>query len=477
MPNSSAAAIRLAPSLPATEQLLLEGGGSRIALNPATGLNKYGCGPVPDPSLLAFGSSTASTISEPAFAAAGRLRKQLLRDLANSSFEEVYRREIGRFRAELLALCGLADWPGLKVVIAESGTDLHGLVAQWVCLADSTPTCIIMMAADETGCGVPSALASQSHRPLLSVSLRQPDGNPRPQAEVDDEVEALVKQAVQHGQRVLLISLDVSKSGLMAPSFDCVERLIGPFADRLDVLVDACQFRIASASLRAYLQRGCMVAMTGSKFLGGPCFSAALMVPETVASHITRSALASASAASFIQAKDSAHLGLLLRWEAALEEFRAFNALPQQVVVDFLQTFGIAFQQRLADDAFFEALPVLPLERLSNEPQKTWDRFATIFPFRVLRSASRTPLSREALSRVHHALLLPNDQGIAMPPCQLGQPVACGFHDGTPVSALRLCLSARLIAEGTAQATAVIDRSMLALDKTRWLAQKIYAEE
>ena len=50
------------------EQLLLAGGGSRLEVDPATGLNAYGCAPRPRPDVLAFGSSTASSISPQAYA-------------------------------------------------------------------------------------------------------------------------------------------------------------------------------------------------------------------------------------------------------------------------------------------------------------------------------------------------------------------------------------------------------------------------
>ncbi|MGZ3158455.1 MAG: hypothetical protein ACXU7H_05170, partial [Burkholderiaceae bacterium] len=59
--------------------------------------------------------------------------------------------------------------------------------------------------------------------------------------------------------------------------------------------------------------------------------------------------------------------------------------------------------------------------------------------------------------------------------CQLGQPVACGSRNGIPVSALRLCASARLVVEGCAQhgknASAVIQSALEALDKTAILIE------
>jgi hypothetical protein len=50
--------------LPSTQQLLVEGGDTRIALVPGQIFNRYGCMPQPDPGLLGFGSATASVISE-----------------------------------------------------------------------------------------------------------------------------------------------------------------------------------------------------------------------------------------------------------------------------------------------------------------------------------------------------------------------------------------------------------------------------
>ncbi|HCE10402.1 MAG TPA: hypothetical protein DEQ40_17715, partial [Oxalobacteraceae bacterium] len=61
--------------------------------------------------------------------------------------------------------------------------------------------------------------------------------------------------------------------------------------------------------------------------------------------------------------------------------------------------------------------------------------------------------------------------------CQLGQPVACGARDGVAVSAVRLCASARLIVEATAQngrhAAAVIQRALATLDKAAMLARSL----
>src|ERR1039457_1544735 len=56
-----------ASSLPLTIQLLARGGDARILCDPANGQNKYGCASKPEPDVLAFGSSTASTITPQSF--------------------------------------------------------------------------------------------------------------------------------------------------------------------------------------------------------------------------------------------------------------------------------------------------------------------------------------------------------------------------------------------------------------------------
>jgi hypothetical protein len=58
--------------------------------------------------------------------------------------------------------------------------------------------------------------------------------------------------------------------------------------------------------------------------------------------------------------------------------------------------------------------------------------------------------------------------------CQLGQPVPCGSRAGVPVSALRLCLSSRLIVDAVSPGgrgpKAVIADALAVLDKAAILA-------
>jgi hypothetical protein len=510
------------PDLSSTAQLLVAGGDDRILPDATRGLNKYGCRALPDTELAAFASSTASVISEPAFAAAERVRQRLLIAVTRENHAAVYTRELNRVRRELVELCGVADLTGLEVVFAASGTDIHLIASQLAGGSDAVPTLAIMIDPMETGACVPSALSGRhfSTRTALgeravegaamagsntvdvaSLPVRLEDGTPRPAAAIDAEVEALATAAVAMGRRVFLVLVDVSKTGIIAPSPACVLGLRRRFPDQVEVLVDACQFRITPSTLRAYLEHGCMVALTGSKFVTGPTFSGALLFPAAIARRLRcrllPNALRSYSArgdwpSSWVTAEalnNVANFGLLLRWEAALQELRAFRAVPETEVAGFLQDFARVIQARLSDDPVFAPLAVPRLDRSALSANTGWDQMPTIFPFVLYHHSSdgKQVLTREETTQVYRLLqmdltTLPDcdgidlNGGIASFRCHLGQPVACGKRDGIAVSALRLCVSARMIVEATSgNSAAVMARSLTALDKVALLVKSLPA--
>jgi hypothetical protein len=519
------APVRIGQPLPSTAQLLVEGGDTRIMLDPDRAVNKYGCRPLPDPQLLAFGSSTASVISAAGFAAAEHLRHRLLLNAGSEAPSVTYARELDRVRRELLRLCGVSDLPGVELVFAASGTDLHLIVAQLAGSGATLPTRVIMVDAAETGSCVPTALAGRhfssraalgdavsegadisggAGHEVVTVAIRDSDGNARPTVVVDAEVEDLVTTAAELGQRVLLILVDVSKTGLIAPSPACVASLHQRFAESIHVLVDACQFRIAPSTLRAYLEQGFMLALTGSKFVTGPTFAGALLLPAAVARRLRRQPLPRALRAYSTQAdwpkswatagilNPFANFGLLLRWEAALQELRSLRAVPEAKIARFLQDFANAVQQRLANDTCLAPLPVPAIDRRPLVDASRWDTVQTIFPFLLFHPGSdtgKTPLSIAETQEIYRLLQVdlgshPHWGHIGLPEdsaalrCQLGQPVLCGTRKGVPVSALRLCASARLVVAATAQeggGAAVIAEAMAVLDKAVGLVRAGFA--
>jgi glutamate/tyrosine decarboxylase-like PLP-dependent enzyme len=508
----------LAPAAPLvllpTEQLLSQGGDERLAPVAAGGLNKYGCASVPDTALAAFGSSTATAISEAGFAAADALRGRLLAEGATQRAEDLYRRECERVRTTLKQLCGVGDMAGLEVALAASGTDLHLIVAEWASSCGAQAPLVIMMEASETGSGVGAALGCRHFGAasprgatlgagapvdredaveVVQIGIRCTDGSPRPLAEVQAEIEGQVAHAMDARRRVLLIALDVSKTGLLVPGAAFVAGLQRRLPGQLDVLVDACQFRLTKASLRRYLDAGCLVAMTGSKFVTGPSFCGALFIPPALTRRLRDRPLPRALGAYCGRAEwprgwaaarnldDATNFGLLLRWEAALAELRAFSALPAARVHAFVAAFAAAVRGHVGTLPALQALHAHPLDRGASDDE-AWDAVVTIFPVvlhRLAADGTRVPLTRQQTQDVYRRLSATTDLPPGAPAlrCQLGQPVACGSRDGVPVSALRLCLSARLIVEALADdgagARQVIARALATLDKAVALADTV----
>lgn len=330
----------------------------------------------------------------------------------------VYHRALDQLRERLLAYCGFQAEHRPAVLMAPSGTDLFMLAAHL-----RQPQCTVLIDPTETGSGVPLALLGPRQGAPHSVAVRHADGGLRDAAEVDAEYAAIVNAAAGRGERVLLVLTDVSKTALIAPGIACVMALRARWPDQLDVLVDACQFRIDPATARAYLAQGFMLALTGSKFIGGPTFSGALLLPR---------AMAADTAAGNI------NFGMLLRWQAALTEMARYAAVPQTARVRWASEFGNAVRAAIdnasAGCGAHQLMPVPPLNRAALGITSGWDVLQTIFPFTL-----RAPNGRLLNAAEARAVYL-----------QLQQPAPGQrrFHLGQPAgNALRLCLSARMIAD------------------------------
>ena len=503
--------------IPSLAELLGEGGDHRIRPDALTGLNAYGCAPEPDPDLAAFGSSTASTISAAAWDAAARLRERIADSLEMAPPAAVYERELGRIRRELVRLCGLETAAGLQVLFAPSGTDIHMLIAQLVGGDPRRPALAIIGEAGETGSGVPAALEGRSYSPstplagaadrdapiggalaaeTTEVPARAADGRLRDSAAVEAEIEALAAGAVREGRRVLLVITDVSKTGLISPSPVFARTLQARFPGRIDVLVDGCQLRLSAPTLRGYADLGWMIAVTGSKFLTGPAFSGAVFIPAEAAERFAARILSPRLRAYSARAdwpsgwamraglEPVANHGLLIRWEAALEELRRFAAIPERGVAGFLARFRATVETAMSASPALEPLAGRALDRgLCGEAG--WDSAPTIFPFLLNRPGGAGRLTAEETRKVY--ALMRRDLGgragsddaraMAGLRVEVGQPVACGVQAGAPAAALRLCASARLIAEaccgGAAAEQDILARARQALEKAAWLAGEV----
>lgn len=445
---------------------LVQDGDARIALDPLTGLNSYGCGCMPDPDLLEFGSATASTLSTAGFVAARewatRMSPWIDRDFSQQRAHLLQLTQHVRERL-LPCLVGTGEDSAAPealptLLLSASGTDALRQGAG-LCAIPGSKLAIFLLEAEESGRGVPLALARCPDSCVHHLPARDAAGRLRPVAAMDQAVERAVSQARQAGERVLLVLTDVSKTGLIAPSPACVLQLQQRFGSSLQVLVDACQLRLAQHTVRAYLSRGFLVALTGSKFMGGPSFSGALLVPHQ---HPLLPSPLEAVLEQNILAP-----GPLVRWMAALADLEAFARIPEALTHGFLAHFAQQMVRFMAQHPRLEPLPGRELDRSalftggSPEPP-SWDQVQTIFPFllhRAPQGLGDSLLGPNALQRLFQDLPRRLDgfpgpitgaQRRAPAPIRgrLGQPVRCGQRAGQELSALRLCSSARLVLQG-----------------------------
>lgn len=494
------------------------GGDSRIAINARTGRNQYGCRLVPEPDVYAFGSSTASSISERGFEAAERMRQRIGLRLESTEAPTVYADEVEGVRLRLRQLCSLSA--DVDIVLAASGTDAHLIASQVFPNPNSGRPFIVATGLQESGSGVMAALTGRhfSSRStydhavpkgeLLSgatdcevatVPVRHADGSPRDLAEIDNEVEKLVRSQADSGRPVLLIAIDVSKTGMLAPSVACMQTVQRVYGDNVQVLVDACQFRIGPQTLQTYLDSQFVVAVTGSKFLVGPSFSAALLVPARVAAQWSRRPVTRALSAyssqhdwpsNWVARRDLSeqlNWGLVLRWQAALSGLEAFYQVPTEHAARVIREFAAALPQAVEPFARVRMLATPAPARGLFDENESWDALSTIFPFYLCHTDGHAvqPLSHKALQMVHQLLQtdasnwLPETRddrirALASLRCMVGQPVICGTAPSEPLSALRLCLGADQIAWAARQPksriAALLGQVIMIFEKAQLLA-------
>ncbi len=496
--SSKVARVPEASERMAAAEILTRGGDERIWLDPNTGRNRYGCGVEPETRGAEFASTTASTISRAALDNVSPYFEALH---AHGSSPEAYADAARQVRGELARLCALPPSAADNIILAPSGTDLHLMVADLARGCGADPLAIAMPDPSETGRGVPLAVRCQRFGAeaahgrggeigatlfgavaghVKAITLRQPDGRPRPGADVDADFERACLRSLRAGRRVLLILVDVSKTGLIAPSPACAFDLKRRYGERLTVLVDACQFRLSTENLTAYLAADFLVAVTGSKFVAGPAFSGALILPEASASDIKARPLLPALAdfsgrqdwpAGFAGRNvlpDLPNFGMLARWRAALFELAAFRSLCPAEITAFLARFAKRIDASLDRIEPLDRVDATPLRRLDDG---RWDAIQTIFTFGV--ADGERSMSASQLQALCERLRQPpaGDDMVV----RLGQPVSVGWGQDQPRSALRISASAPVVVEALNApdgGDAVIDRAVEALEITARVARQ-----
>jgi len=514
--QSLQAADRAHAIIPAPDQALVSalvsGGDGRLVLDPADGLNLYGCRPSPRPDEISLSSSTASTVSGRGYAAAEAAFAQLEAARTGGHVAPVFTRMADEVRS---AIRSRFDLPDAEVVLSPSGTDS---ALQALLLARGTlgkPVTSIIVAADESGNGVPAAASGRHFAgrasggavpeggPIpglacarVAIAARDAHGRARPLAEIDAAVRHAVEDAIRAGNGVVLHVMDHSKLGGCGPSLACVHEICALDRGAIQVVVDACQARLGRSALRQYLDQGFLVLITGSKFFTGPPLSGALLVPEALWGRVAQMADVPLGLADYTARDDWPHgfsriraqlparqnVGQILRWSAALAEIRAYWAVPELFRKLALAEFAAAAARHFGRFPEFDLLPAAA----SLFADRERDEFAarTIFPFKIMRDGRAVSYAEARL--LHRALnadlvsygLGGLHDGSAAAPCHIGQPVAVADGAGGTTGVLRISADARLVTESwagtgdlvsTGRLIRQFDRIALVLEKLRFL--------
>ena len=484
--------------------LLAEGGDPRLAINISDNMNSYGCRPAPRPEAITFASTTASSISERAYMRAAEARFDLMQASAADTEEKVFEACIEKMRRSLKSCLALED-EAAEVIFSPSGTDGQ-LIALFIA-REMLGKCVtsIVVASNETGSGTAftakgqhfntytaqavqvkkgEAIASMTGGTTsVDVPLRDGTGAIRSSDETDHAVIAAIEAAVSEDSKVLLQIMDSSKLGWRSPSQKCLREIYARWPEQVLVVVDACQMRLGRDRIKNYLQRGYVVLLTGSKFFTAPPFCGALLVPPLISARLAAVSKVPAGLCDYSNGSDwppawpgikasfppRLNFGQWLRWEAALEEMRAYFAVPQQERVASLRGFGAVVAQCIENSPSLKLLP-------GQKPDPSDDiddgemAVRTIFSFTVSKSGKL--LSAEACKKIYQALnkdvsgLLPpqataQERKIAARPCHIGQPVA--LPEG---AVLRISAGARTVTEGWKpdDVKAVVDKIEVLLD-------------
>mmetsp|Transcript_37329 Transcript_37329/g.66998 ORF Transcript_37329/g.66998 Transcript_37329/m.66998 type:complete len:545 (+) Transcript_37329:87-1721(+) len=346
-------------------ELQISGGDDRLVLDPKTGRNKYNTPNRPCPEAVVRGSTTSNVVSMRGYSAASMMLASLITSEDDAALKETFVAAMDNVRSRIMACYELPQ--DIDVVLTPSGSDAEYLPLLVALSRRPTGgTLNIVTAAGEVGSGtanacrgchfssvLPSGAASKNGAPSAmpgagtdfmqtkEVLLRARGGGLRPASEVESEVETLVKVAIDEGRIPLVHIVVGSKTGATTPSEKFVRDLqhhVG--AEKMIVIVDACQGRVKENKIGEWLQEGWQVLVTGSKFFGAPPFCGAVLMQEeqmqalesmsvefeALGDYFDRVCFKKAARAmqSCRCLPDRMNFGLLLRWEAALIEMECF---------------------------------------------------------------------------------------------------------------------------------------------------------
>lgn len=439
---------------------MTRGGDARIVLDPQSGLNRYHSAPYPR-DVLAFASSTANDLSADAMAF---LENEFASGAAKLESGEDYAAYLDVLRGRVSAAYRLPT--GTDIFFAPSGTDLEYVALLAVAGRKPNGIANLLLGADEVGSGcihsaagryfanetalVANVKPGQDIEGLPPIEMgdfpvRNPEGEAFDSESLTGQMETAIAGALAAGRYPLVHVVHGSKTGLVLPHLDDIDRLQARFGGEVAFVVDACQARITTQAIHDYLARGIIVFLTGSKFMGGPPFSGFALLPSGIVGSATL--LAAGMASVFRRAEvpagwagadalpDSGNAGLALRLSASLFELERFQTISIERVTRVVSAFNQA-AGHLADQLRARKVAAAPAEDAGEEQEHPIE-MQTLVTLDLCHdgsgAVSRT-LDFDAAVAIHKAMTA---DGV-----RLGQPVRCvKLSDGRWGASLRVGLS------------------------------------
>lgn len=472
-----------------TEYLLMSGGDLRLNIDEFELLNKYGCRPFPRPEAFTFASSTATSVSNFSFDKTDKVRNILIQNSLKKGFKNTSIEFSELLKNNLRKTLRIDD--ECQIIFSPSGTDSSLQIAAITQIISTKEITHILVASDETGSGVPSALKGchfenttalnypvkkgeniEGFRTvdLIKIPLRDQNGELKSSIQLDAEVFTAISKTNESGRFAVLHAMDQSKLGYQAPSEEMMRNLHTHNHLTLQIIVDCSQLRLDPKDLQNYLNKGYIVTITGSKYFTGPPYSGALIVPKNVnklmdsAKNILPEGLTKYYnhydwPTSWHCSKDLSeefNYGSFMRWNAAIVEMDRYYKTPILYRNLGIEMFCNFVEDSIKDASFLEPLFVDETKNNTYISEEFGLRnIRTIFPFFILKN--KEVLTIDQVKKIYE--LLNSDISaqfenssveivrLAAQKCHIGQAVNVKYGVDFQSAVLRISLGARVISE------------------------------
>ncbi|WP_348825702.1 hypothetical protein, partial [Flavobacterium aestuarii] len=402
-----------------TEYLLMSGGDLRLNIDEIELLNKYGCRPFPRPDAFTFASSTATSISNFAFDKTDKIRRILIQNSLKKGFKNATIAFSELLKNNLRKTLKISD--ECQIIFSPSGTDSALQIAAITQIISDKEITHVLVASDETGSGVPSALmgchfenTTALNHPvakgekiegfrdidLIKIPLRDENGELKSSFLLDSEVFSAISKTNKRGRHVVLHVMDQSKLGYQSPSEEIIKSLNTLDNLSMQIIIDASQLRLDPADIQNYLNKGYIITITGSKYFTGPPYSGALILPKKVCKSINSAKNIlpkglnnyynhSDWPASWFCSKDLSdglNYGTNMRWNAAIAEMDRYYKTPILYRNMGIEMFCNFVEDSIKDVAFLQPLFGDKTKRNTYSSNEFGLRnICTIFPFFILK--------------------------------------------------------------------------------------------